>query len=163
MDEEGSKTRELDRYERLQILTELRKHPHPRTHQSDSLYNIVNGQVVSETKVTVQDAVEIGEDTRTSFATSLPGGFHHQIKKTVETMQVLKRVVKIKEKTVYDLETVVVSSSPIDQYGCIRKRSKAVRKGLLGMHSLSGSDTVSHPNGRGKVPSLQVLTQTDIV
>ncbi len=94
----------------------------------------------------MQDAVEIGEDTRTSFATSLPGGFHHQIKKTVETMQVLKRDVKIKEKTVYDLETVFVSSSPIDLYGCIRKRSKAVRKGLLGMHSLSGSDTVSNPN-----------------
>ena len=77
-------------------------------------------------------------------------------------MQVLKRDVKIKEKTVYDLETVFVSSSPIDLYGCIRKRSKAVRKGLLGMHSLSGSDTVSNPNGRGKVSSLQVLTQTDI-
>ena len=72
-------------------MTELRKHPHPRTHQSDSLYNIVNGQVVSETEVNVQDAVEIGQDTKTSFASSLPGGFHHPIKKTVETMQVLKR------------------------------------------------------------------------
>ena len=50
MDEEGSK-RELDRDDRLRILTELRKHPHPRTHQSDSLYNIVNGQVVYETDV----------------------------------------------------------------------------------------------------------------
>ena len=87
---------------------------------------------------------------RTSFASSLPGGFHHPIKKTVETMQVLKRDVKIKGKTVYDLETVFVPPSLIDQYGCIRKRSKAVRKGLLGMHSLSGSDTVSNPNGRGK-------------
>ena len=73
-------------------------------------------------------------------------------------MQVLKRCVKIKGKTVYDLETVVVPPLLIDQYGCIRKRSK----GLLGMHSLSGSDTVSHPNGRGKVPALQVLTHTDI-
>ena len=98
MDEEGSEIRELDRDDRLRILTELRKHPHPLTHQSDSLYNIVNanGQIVSETTVNVQDAVEIGQDTITSFAASLPGGFHHPINKTVETMQVLKRGVKIK-------------------------------------------------------------------
>ena len=87
IDEEGTTRRELDRDDRLRILTELRKHPHPLTHQSESLYNIVNGQVVSETKVNVQDAMEIGQDTRTSFASSLPGGFHHPIKKTVETMK----------------------------------------------------------------------------
>ena len=63
MDEEGSKTRELGRDDRLRILTELRKHPHPLTHQSDSRYNIVNGQVVSETEINVHDAVEIGQDT----------------------------------------------------------------------------------------------------
>ena len=98
--------REPDRDDRLRILTELRKHPHRLTHQSDSLYNIVNRQVVSETKINVPDAVDIWQDTRTSFALSLPGGFHHSITKTVETMQVLKRGVKIKGKTVYDLETV---------------------------------------------------------
>ena len=138
MDEEGCKRRELDRYDRLQILTELRKHPHPRTHQSDSLYNIVNGQVVSETEVNVQDAVQIWQDTKTSFASSLPGGFHHPIKKTVETMQVLKRGVRIKGKTVYDIETVFVPPSFIDQYRCIRKQNKR----LLAMHSISGSDSL---------------------
>ena len=61
MDEEDSKRRELDRYYWLWILTELRKHPHPLTQHSDSLYNIVNGQMVSETKLNVQDAVEIGQ------------------------------------------------------------------------------------------------------
>ena len=115
MDAEGSKTREIDRDDRLRILTELQKHPHPLTHQSDSLYNIVNGQFVSEAKVNVQDSVEIGQDTRTSFASSLPGGVHHPIKKTVERMQVLKRGVKIKGKIVYDLETVFVPPSLIDQ------------------------------------------------
>ncbi len=65
MDEEGSEIRELDREYGFRILTELRMHPHPLTHQSDLLYNIVNGKVVSETKVNVQDAVEIGQDTRT--------------------------------------------------------------------------------------------------
>ena len=92
--------------------------------------------------------MEIGQDTRTSFAPCIPGGFHHPIKKTVETMQVLKRGVKIDGKTVYDLEAVFVTSSLIDEYGCIRKGRKAVRKGLLGMHTLPGSDTtVSYPNG----------------
>ena len=132
MDEEGNEIRELDRDDRLRILTELRKHPHPLTHplthQANSLYIvyiIVNGQVVSETRVNVQDAVEIGQDTRTSFASSLPGGFHHPIKKTVETMQVLKRGVKVNGKTVYELETGFVPPSLIDQYGCIRKRTMA--------------------------------------
>ena len=151
--EEGSKIRKLDRYNRLWTLTELRKPSHPLTHQSDSLYNIVNGQVVSETKV---------QDIRTSFASSLPGGFHHPIKKTVATMQVQKRGAKIKGKTVYDLEAVFVPPSLIDDYDCMIKRSKALRKGLLGMNALSGRDTVSYPNGRGKVSALRVLAQTDI-
>ena len=68
MDEEGSEIQELDRDDRLRILTELQKHPHPLTHQSDSLYDILNGQVVSETKVNVHDAVDIWQGTRTSFA-----------------------------------------------------------------------------------------------
>ena len=80
MDEEGSKRWELDRNNMVRILTELQKHSHPLTHQSDSLCNIVNGQVVSETKVNVQDGMQIGHFTRTSFASSLPGGFHHPIK-----------------------------------------------------------------------------------
>ena len=41
--EEDSKRRELDQYDRFQILTDLRIHSHPLTHQSDSLDNIVNG------------------------------------------------------------------------------------------------------------------------
>ena len=40
-------------------------HSHPLTHQSDSLYNIVNGQVGAETEVNVQGAVDIGQDMRT--------------------------------------------------------------------------------------------------
>ena len=120
------------------------------------------GQVVSETKVHVQDVVEIGQDTITSFASSLPGGFHHPIKKTIATMQVQKRGAKIKGRPFYDLEAVFVPPSPIDDYDCMIKRSKALRKGLLGMNALSGRDTVSYPNGRAKVSALRVLAQTDI-
>ena len=117
----------------------------------------MNGQVVSETELNVQDAVEIEQDTKTSFALSLPGGFHHPIKKTVETMQVMKRHVKIKGKTVYELETVsylprsltrtaASENSASDCWQCTQFREA----------------TVSNPNGRGKVPALQVLTQRDI-
>ena len=110
----------------------------------------------------MQDAVEIGQDSRTSFASSLPGGFQRPIKKTVEKMKALKRGVNIKGKTVYDSEAVFVPPSLIDKYGCIRKWSMAVCKGLLGMHELTGSDTVSYPNGRRKVSALRVLTQAGI-
>ena len=80
------------------------------------------------------DAVKLGQDTRTSFASSLLGGFYHPIKKTVETMQVIKRGMQIKETTVYGLEAVFVPPWLIDEYGCIRIGSRAVRKVLLGMH-----------------------------
>ena len=116
----------------------------------------MNGQVVSEMEVNVQDAVEIVQDTRTSFALSLPGYCHHSIKKTVETMQVLKRGVKIEGEL---SATVVVTPRSLTSTAA---SEKAVRKGLLGMHALIGSDTVSYPNGRGKVSALRVLTQTDI-
>ena len=49
-------------------------------------------------EVNVQDAVEIGQDMKTSFASYLPGGFHRPIKKTVKTMQVLERGVKLNRK-----------------------------------------------------------------
>ena len=59
-------------------------------------------------------------------------------------MQVPKRGVQIKENTVDGLEAVFVPPPFIDEDGWIRKENKAVRKGLLGMHALSGSDTVSY-------------------
>ena len=40
--EEDSKRRELNEKPQF-FLSELRKHSHPLTHKSDSLYNIVNG------------------------------------------------------------------------------------------------------------------------
>ena len=35
-------------------------------------------------------------------------------------------------------------------------------QGMLGMHALSGCDSVSYPNGKGKVSALKVLNQTNI-
>jgi hypothetical protein len=56
--------------------------------------------MASTDDVTVHNAIEIGQRLQKDFAASLPGGFHNPIKKTVKTMQVLKRGVKVKDKTV---------------------------------------------------------------
>ena len=115
----------------------------------------MNGQVVSETEVNVQDAVEIGQDTKTSFASSLPGGFHHPIKKTVETMQVLKRGVKIKGKL----------STTLNQFSYLPRSLTSTAASENGARQCASDClecTVSNPNGRGKVPALQVLNQTHI-
>ena len=60
MDEEGSERWELNLYDRLRTLTKPRMHSPPLTHQSDSLYKIVSGQVVSETEVNVQAVLDLG-------------------------------------------------------------------------------------------------------
>ena len=108
------------------------------------MYNIVNGQVGAETEVNVQGAVEFGRDMITCFASSLPGGFHHQMQNTVKTMQVLNHDVKIKREQLYDLKAVLVSPSLIDEYGCFKKRNKAVLVNRLGV-------TVSNPPSPDKL------------
>ena len=125
------------------------------------------GQVVSEMEVNVQDAVEgIGQDMTTIFASPLPGGFHHPIKKTLTTVQVPERGVKVNGKTVFDLEAVFARlvivgrnrnvefaevfrnelcsepSSLIDEYCCIRKEGNAVLVNRLGV-------TASNPPSPG--------------
>ena len=102
--EEGRHRQELDKEDRNMILDKLKSHSNPLTDHSTSLYNIINGQVASTDDVTVHNAIEIGQRLQKDFAASLPGGFHNPIKKTVKTMQVLKRGVKVKDKTVYELE-----------------------------------------------------------
>ena len=57
-------------------------------------------------EVNVQDADEIGQDMKSSFVSSLPGGFHHTIKKPLTKHQVPERGVKVNGKIVYDLEAV---------------------------------------------------------
>ena len=64
----------------------------------------------------MQDAVEIGQDMKSSFASSLPGRFHHPIKKTVKTMQVLKRGVKVSGINEYDLEAVFAGTSILQTF-----------------------------------------------
>ena len=65
----------------------------------------------------MQDAVEIGQDTRSSFASSLPGAFHHPIKKTVFDNASPEARCEDQGETVYGLEAVCVHFSLIGEYG----------------------------------------------
>jgi len=71
-----------------------------------TFYNIVNGKVASTNDVNVHDAVKIGQEMQKTFIASLADSFHISINKKVKTMQVLKRGIKVKRITVYDLEAV---------------------------------------------------------
>ena len=104
--EEGEKRCILDEQDRRRIVNELNKHSHPLTGQSQFLYNIVNGRVVSDKDINVQNAVEIGQDLQQNFQASLPNGFHIPIKKKVKTMQSLKHSVKVKDRHIFDLQAL---------------------------------------------------------
>ena len=84
--EEGNKRRKLAFDDREPLSSELAKHPHPLTGQSEVLYNIVNGQVVPADD-NVDDAVDIGQTMAGSFRTTLPNGFHGKISNQVKTME----------------------------------------------------------------------------
>ena len=58
--DEGNKRWKLEFGDRETLSSELAKHSHPLTVQSEVLYNIVNGQVVPA-DVNVNDAVDIGQ------------------------------------------------------------------------------------------------------
>ena len=57
--EQGEKRQELDKKDRQKILDELWRHSHPLNDRSESLYNIVTGQVASTDDVNVHDAIQI--------------------------------------------------------------------------------------------------------
>ena len=148
--EGGEKRRRLDCGDRQRILNELETLSHPLYVDSEFLYNIVNGRVAANNDVNVQDAVQIGTDMYTAFASSIPDGFHKPIQKTVKTMQGLRRGVKVKDRTVYDLQAIFsrflvagqkrsidiptlfqhelspVPPSLINEYGCLRKGNKSL-------------------------------------
>ena len=92
--EEGNNRRKLEFDDRETLSSELAKHSHPLTVQSEVLYNIVNGQVVPA-GVNVDDAVDIGQTMAGSFRNTLPNGFHGKISNKVKTMEQLKRGIKV--------------------------------------------------------------------
>lgn len=85
-------------------------YPHP-LHQNDEVkvFNIVNGCTAND-KVNVDDAIAISEKMVTIFKNNLPGSFYSTIHHEVVTMQTMRKGVKIKEKTLYDMEKFSAAS-----------------------------------------------------
>ena len=148
--EEGKKRRELDADDRRRTTLELSKMSHPLTNQSPHLYNIANGGFAPpEAEINVSDSANIGERMASEFKVSLPTGFHTTISKHIKTMEHTKKGVKVGDKTIFDLQTIFlrlltigqqrqmelapifhyelcpVPPSLIDEYGHLRKGSKA--------------------------------------
>ncbi len=154
--EEGVKRRKLDEDDRQCISTELGKCSHPLETDSNVLYNIFNGQVAPSV-VNVADSLALGAPMATAFRNSLPTGFHAKLSSPVNTMEHLKRGIKIGDKVVFDLESIflrllmvgqqremeilplfgyelcAVPPSLVDEYGCLRKANKAVLVQRLGV------------------------------
>ena len=103
--EEGVKRRKVDEDDRQRIRTELAKCSHPLETDNDKLYNIFNGQV-APTKVNVADSLSFGEPMVAAFRNALPGGFYSKLTSPVNTIEHLKKGVKIGDKVVFDLESI---------------------------------------------------------
>jgi len=100
--------------------------------------------------VNVDDSLAIGQEMATQFIADLPCGFHNPIKKKVVTMEAMKKRVKVADATIYNMEQLYgrllvisqsrdiqlsevfkyelapVPSSIFDEYGDMRKGSKAI-------------------------------------
>lgn len=72
----------------------------------NELVNIVSGKVVAHPSVNVDRAVALGETQMTSFEASWPDGFHNTIPKTVNTMAVSRKHMKMGNEKVYDTEII---------------------------------------------------------
>ncbi len=112
------------------------------------LSNIVNG-CTADDRVNVSNAVAIGDQMSNTFINSLPGGFYNVIHRGVVTMETMKKGVKVGDKTLYDMEKLFsrfimiadkrkikleymfqyemapVPPALFDEYGSMRKTSKA--------------------------------------
>ena len=99
--EEGLSRRRFDADDRRRVANELCKHSHPLEGRGEDnvLYNIVNDKIAPPA-VNVADAVSIGDKMLSVFRKSLPPGFHAKMSSPVNTMEYLKRSVKVGEKTV---------------------------------------------------------------
>ena len=162
--EEGVKRCKVDEDDHRRIRRELGKCSHPLNTES-VLYNIHNGQV-SPRMVNVSDSLALSGTMATGFHNSLPTRFHAKLNSPVNTMEHLKRGVKIGDKVVFDLESIflrllvvgqqrqmellpifgyelyAVPQSLMDEYGCLRKGNKAILVHKLGVRH----HTPPHPD-----------------
>lgn len=72
----------------------------------DCLVNIVTGKVVNHPLLNVDNAQELGKQEMDKFEKGWPESFHKTIHKTVNTMAMDKKHVKVGETRVYDTEII---------------------------------------------------------
>ena len=147
--EEGRRRAMLDKEDRGKIKEHLSKFPNPLSTDCEKLFNIVNGMVATE-DINVHKVTEIGDQMASSFIDSLPADFHTPVKRKIQTMEKLKRGIKVGSSTIYDLQTVyarlliisqhrsvclkdifqyelcAVPSALFDEYGDMRTGNKAI-------------------------------------
>ena len=147
--ETGKNRKKLGAQDRMKISEKLRLYTNPMEACSEhKLFNIINGKIVSE-KTNVHNALQIGEAMLSKFKAKLPSGFHQSIRKEVITMENTKKSMKLGDTAVYDPERLYarmlivsqkrdlnlkdvfshelcpVPSALFDDYGDMRKSSKA--------------------------------------
>ena len=148
--EEGKRRRQLDNEDRKKIILEVERHTNPLlTKATEPLYNIINGLVAAD-EVNVDQSVSIGGIMAAEFTAKLPDVFYVPLKKTVITMEVMKKKMKVGDSSVYDMEKLYarllimsqkrdvelsdlfeyelapVPTALFDDYGDMRKGSKSV-------------------------------------
>ena len=147
--EELKHRRILDAHDRELINAMVEKYPHPLEDIRPHLYNPVTGQI-APADVNVADSISIGEKMEKEFIASLPNGFYNPISSPIKTMSVLQKRMqsknvrpalnlesiyfrllmigqqrKIELDHLFAYELCAVSSSLIDENGCLRKGSKS--------------------------------------
>ena len=133
-------------------LDQFGKCSHPLKTDNDDLYNIFSGQVALTTvngPVNVAISLSFGEPMVAACRNTLPSGLYSKLTSPVNTMEHLKKGVKIGDKVVFDLESIffrllivgqqrdmelmpifgcglyAVPPSLVDKYGCLHKGNKA--------------------------------------
>ena len=140
--EQRNEKKQIDADNQHQIFLELLKVSHPFQYKSLHLNNIANGQICPpDAEVIVAKSVDIG--------TKIAAGFHAPISSPIKTMKHIEKGLQVGDKMIFDLQTIFLTlltlgqqrhmklapifqyelcplpPSLIDQYGCLRKGSKA--------------------------------------
>ena len=131
-------------------MEELKRYTNPMTAQPyEPQSNIINGRIAPD-EVNIHDSLATGEEMATQFISNLPSGFHNPIKTKVVTIEAMKKRVKVGDASTYNVKQLYghllvisksrdiqlsevfkyklapVLSSIFDEYGDMRKGSKAV-------------------------------------
>ena len=73
---------------------------------TDKLVNIVTGQVINNTSVNADNAIQIGRQQMEEFENGWPESFHETIHRSVTTIPTGKKSIRVGDKEVFDPEAI---------------------------------------------------------